>query len=248
MSRRSNLILVVFALLLALLSTFVILKQLSSWKNQHTGERKVSVVTVVKAVAAHQLVDSSDVAMHTVPASAVEPGAQSSLEQVVGHYAATGWFPGQQVIAQMLVANSQRAAFPLTVPTGLRAFTIADDSVTGVDHLISAGDFVDVLVTYSDKKDGGPIAATLLQDIKVLNVDQSPAANPNVATVNSTNAQSSVNTSVDTVTLAVTPKQAEALDYAIAFGRVHLALRSPHDSVVTSETPVTPGADALSVK
>lgn len=253
MTKRANLFFLLIALVLALLTTLVVVKQLTRWKTAH-AQKTASVVVVVKGVPAHQIVSADAVAIKKVPVDAIESGDMTSLQQVVGHYTSSAWFPGQQVLSAMVLSNEQKAAFPLTIPQGYRAFTVANDPVSGVDHLISKGDRVDVLVTYSDSKEKGPIVSTLLQNVLVLYADNAPTISQTGTAVassqsgNSSNAQSP--SSADTLTLAVTPTQAEALQFATSFGRIHIDLRDPSDASaaapVSPVAPVGPGSASLS--
>jgi pilus assembly protein CpaB len=225
-ARRSYLFLLLISLVLAILTALVIVKEMKAWKQANTGEKRVKVVTVVQSVAA----------------SAVGPGSLRELSEVVGKYAATTWVPGQQVLAAMVTSKTSTQSFPLQIPRGKRAFTVPDTAVVGVDHLISQGDKVDVLVSYKNKA-GQAQVKTLLQNIAVLYADTGPVSNGSVATASSgssnktaQNKSQSQASQVDTLTLAVTPQQANELDYAIVNGQIHLSLRNPKD---TNKSPVT---------
>lgn len=233
MTKRSNLILFVIAMLLALFTTLVVMNQLTQFRTNKTSEQMQSVVVVVKPIAAHTVVSASDVSLQPVAKSAVQSGVMTSLSEVVGRYTGSQWFTGQQVIASMVLDKDANAAFPVSIPSGERAFTLANDPVTGVDHLISNGDHVDILVSYNSPK---PAAMTLLQNIQVLHVDSAPPAQPSQATVNGTSNSGSGDPKqlVDTLTVAVNPQQAAVLDYAMSFGKIHVVLRNPNDTTMTA--------------
>jgi len=241
MTKRLNLMMLVIAMVLGLLTTLVIVKKLQSIKQHEDLGPGLSVVVVVKTVAPRQLIDSSDVALKSVPVAAVEPGAETSLQSVIGHYASTHWFAGQQVVSPMVVTTSSQSAFPLSIPMGSRAFTLADDAVTGVDHLISKGDHVDILASFNSK--GQNISKTILQDVLVLHVDQAPvteSASSTRTTLSnaSSNASSQSSNKFDTLTLAVLPSQADVLEYASAFGQLRVILRGPSDPLTSSVADV----------
>ncbi|QQE79451.1 Flp pilus assembly protein CpaB [Alicyclobacillus sp. SO9] len=246
MARRSYLFLFLISLVLAILTALVIAKEMKAWKHANTGEKQIQVVTVVQTVPAHQVINANDVTLKGVAASAVGPGALRQLSNVVGMYAATTWVPGQQVLAGMVTSKTSSQSFPLQIPQGKRAFTVPDTAVVGVDHLVSPGDHVDVLVSYKNKT-GQSQVKTLLQDIVVLYADTGPVTGGSVATASSgsakkagQNASQSQANQVDTLTLAVTPQQANELDYAIANGQIHLSLRNPKDTGKSAVTAVNP--------
>jgi len=244
MTKRSQLTLLLIALVLALLSTSVIVKQLNTWQKSHEGQNTVGVVRVTKSIPAHTVVLSSDVAVQQVPAAAVEAGAVTQLSDVVGLYTTSDWYVGQQVISPMVVQKNQVQSFPLQIPTGNRAFTIADDAIVGVDHLVSNGDHVDLVATYASKDLGGPISKVILQNILVLNVDSSPQTTSSTTSntggsVAQQSASSAGGSHVDTITLSVTPDEATLLDYAVTFGDVHIMLRNPVDTEASSVAAVS---------
>lgn len=227
--RRTNLTILLLAVVCGLASTVVVVHYIQQAIHQHNQPALDPVVTVVRDVPAHTVIDASDVTIKQVGVADVAPGAESSLSQVIGHFTASHWYAGQQVISPMVVSQSQPAGFPLSIPVGKRAFTINDDAVTGVDHLISIGDHVDVVASLQSTKSGSqPITKVLLSDIRVLYVDNPPT--PTADTSSQTGKQASNTQTVDTVTLSVTPAQTRVLDNAIATGTIRLALRNPNDS------------------
>lgn len=234
MLKRSNLALLSIAMLLALATAFAVSQQLTKVEANRTSEATVSVVVVAKEIDPHTVVSADDVKLEKVPASTATAGVAKQLSDVVGKYSASQWFPGQIVLTQMVTDSSQPAAFPLKIPQGYRAYTMANDAVTGVDHLVSVGDHVDVIVTSSQPK----LTRVILQNILVLNVDNAPAAEPSKVMVNGTTSTSSNNTSssnassktVDTLTLAIRPEDLTLIDYSKTFGQLHIALRNPHDT------------------
>ncbi|MCL6517838.1 Flp pilus assembly protein CpaB [Alicyclobacillus sp.] len=230
MGRRAAMVLWSLALVLAVVTTLVVRNQMEAWRRSLHAEPTRAVVVVVKEVAPHQLIDGAAVALRQVSVSGIAQGALTRLTDVVGRYAATRWFPGQQVVQGMVTPDSAPAAFPLSIPAGYRAFTIADDPVTGVDHLISPGDRVDVLVAYADAAHGGPKVQTVLTDVLVLYADHVPPAKPAGNETAGGDAGTGGSTRADTLTLAVTPSQAEQLEYARTFGKLHLVLRGPSDT------------------
>lgn len=240
MTKRFNLLLLVAAVILALLSTVAIMRKLHSLQASQPGANTLtSVVVVTHALGPHQVVTPANIALQSVAATAVEPGAERVLVAVAGHYTTSSWYPGQQVVAGMVASSTSPSAFPLSIPKGDVASTIADDPVTGVDHLISPGDRVDVLVSLSSAN-GGPMVLTVIQNILVLQADFHPTdlgvsgpATPALTGGSST-------TPVDTLTVAVTPAQAERLEYAYSFGQLHVTLRNPADKQTQRLTTITP--------
>jgi len=221
MVKRGNLILLALSLVLALATTFVILRTLSQTKaaNTATAVQTTSVVVVKQNVLPHQVIDATDVAVIQVPSSAVEPGAAIETSQVTGQYSLTTWIAGQQVVAGMY-GNAQSTTLSATIPSGERAFTIPNSTLIGVDHLITPGDHVDIMFS-TLLKPGVTNPNAQMTDLLVLYVDQIQAA------AGAGKAQGG--TGPDTLTLAVTPEQAQILAQLTFSGQFHVLIRSPSD-------------------
>ena len=100
----------------------------------------------------------------------------------------------------------------------MRAFTLRINDVSGVGGFLAPDNRVDVL---GSKKLPGSndqtVTETLIQDIKVLAVDQEASTDAKKPVV------------VRSVTLEMTPQQAEAVFNAQQQGTIQLALRNPTD-------------------
>lgn len=220
MAKRGNLILLALAMVLALVTTLLVMRFLQS--NQRSSTPTVvmkSVVVVKKGLSTHQPISSDDVVLQQVPAGGVEPGAATSLSQVIGQYTTTTFIQGQQVVQGMYAAGSA-VMFSASIPQGERAFTISDSPVVGVDHLIVPGDHVDVMVLQSSSNKNAAPKTTTMNDLQVLFVDQiQPAADP-------ANPKSP-SSGGDTITFAVTPQQAQQLAQLETQGQLYLLLRNP---------------------
>jgi pilus assembly protein CpaB len=129
----------------------------------------------------------------------------------------------------------------LKVPDGMRAITIRIDGDGGVNGSLAPGAKVDVLTTIVAQTGTGKTIAntrTLLQNIPVIGVD-SPAANLKPGAPQPTTPASKMLS----VTLVVSPKQAEMLTLAGQVGVFQLTLRNLHDI----ETAKTTGLDTASL-
>jgi pilus assembly protein CpaB len=105
---------------------------------------------------------------------------------------------------------------------GMRAVTLGVDAITGSAGLIWPGDRVDLILTQTIADAALPagnrvVAETVLTDVRAIAIDQQVVQG---AEADAKNPQSR------TVTLEVTPDQAEKVSVAIRLGRLSLALRS----------------------
>ncbi|MBC7324510.1 MAG: Flp pilus assembly protein CpaB, partial [Moorella sp. (in: Bacteria)] len=116
---------------------------------------------------------------------------------------------------------SQGLAF--LVSPGKRAATIAVNDVSGLAGLLRPGDRVDVAGTVDVPLGSAreTVTSLLIQNVHVLAVNQFADPSPVKSSNKSTQTQ--------TITLEVTPQQAQTLILAAERGSVRLLLRSPGD-------------------
>ena len=126
---------------------------------------------------------------------------------------------GRQSFSQMIPYKADK--------TAMRALSIDVDMTSSVSGLIGPNDNVDILSTFrfpDDKGNAGldTITMTVLQNVKVLAVGHHYLGNRN-------RPQGRQGSNYRTVTLAVTPKEAELLVFSSRKGELTLTLRNPKD-------------------
>jgi pilus assembly protein CpaB len=120
--------------------------------------------------------------------------------------------PGEPILNSKISGEGGRATLSAILPGDKRAVSIRISDVAGVAGFALPGDRVDVILTHAD----GPsqVADVILQDIRVIAIDQDPneqAANPRLGR---------------TATLEVEPFDGQKLALASQVGTLSLALRS----------------------
>ena len=147
---------------------------------------------------------------------------------------------GSPLLWSDLGVTQSGAAFSEIVREKERAITIPVDEVSSVGNLIRPNDAVDILGTFSTEAEGkgtGMATLTLLQNVTVLAVGDrfgTTAAEPNVG--------------YRTVTLSVTPLEAEILVFAVERGKLSLALRNNRDLASEGEIPKITWEDIYKVE
>jgi len=108
----------------------------------------------------------------------------------------------------------------------MRAISLSVNEITGVNGFVLPGDRVDILVTV-DNVNGSNVSVTktILQDIEVL------------ASGSKTETKKNHQITVQTMTLLVEPKGAEALALGLHQGQVHVVLRNPVDNKIIESKP-----------
>jgi pilus assembly protein CpaB len=142
-----------------------------------------------------------------------------------GRVAKRDFVRGEPIVESKLVPAGKVAGgiLALKVPEGMRAFSIRVNEVAGVGGFIVPDTRVDVVVTTTPPQGGGRISKIVLENILVLAAGQTLEQKDNKPIT------------VNTVTVALTPDEAEKLALASNEGIIQLILRNymDPDNVVT---------------
>ncbi|MFB0837102.1 Flp pilus assembly protein CpaB [Arthrobacter sp. E44] len=146
-----------------------------------TNPKKVLVVQ--KAIPAGTLVNdmTASLVIEDVPAAGVATTALTSLDGKGGTVAAVDLVPGEQLLAERLVApKDARASGSVKVPAGLQEVTFELEAKRVVGGRIEAGDHVGVGFSFgagADKsKPGEPTSQLTLRKVLVTAVQRAPQA------------------------------------------------------------------------
>ncbi len=170
------------------------------------------------------------------PKDKVPPGALTKIEDIEGRWPKTKIYSGSPLLDNQLLSKgaSDQGATGL-IPKGYRVVSVKVDAVSSGSSLIRPGDRVDVLA-HLEKSPSKNIpetcVRTFLQDIKVFAVNDIFALDSADDTGKSIKAQ--------TVSLLVTPDQAEKVMLASELGRIRLVMRSPEDDQQTAVQGASP--------
>jgi pilus assembly protein CpaB len=135
---------------------------------------------------------------------------------------------GEPILSSRVTGPGQRASLSTSLGEDKRAITIRVDDVRGVAGFILPGDRVDVVLIRSESDSSGrkDYSDLLLQDVKVIAVDQISAEQKDRPTV------------AKAVTLQVTPQQAQKISLATDVGHLSLILRKAGDANVVASQRV----------
>ena len=196
------------------------------------------VVVATTEIIEMQTIDDTMVEYKEVPVSFVQPGVVTDPEEAINTIAATTILKGEQILKTKLLAPGPITGLSSQIAPNKRAVTISVDDVRGVAKLLRPGDRVDVLasLTSGDTKNRKVEVKTIMQDIVILatgvnitnNLPRSPELeNGNLIGFRNLNGD----TSFRTVTLEVSPKQAQDLVFlqVASPGGIYLILRNGID-------------------
>lgn len=223
--RRTTLLI---AIVLAVGTGWLTLTYLSSLRPAATEQKAVLIAS--QEIPARSRITAAMFTKETRPATATQPDAIADPNQAVGSLALITIPAGSQLTASAIGTNVA-SALPVRLQPGMRAVSIPVDRVKDVSGLIQPGDRVDVIAIPPAKGNGPPPkAVTIFRAVRVLavgNALENPSATPSPAEQEAT-----------TVTLEVSPAQADMLSWADANATLRLALRSPREAPRTQPIEV----------
>jgi pilus assembly protein CpaB len=217
------------AVVIGLVATFGIHKYISV-KTRVPTVATASVAIATKDVTPGTALAPDMIKVATWPKELIPPQSASSLGQVQGRVVITAIAKGEPIINRKLAPVGTAAGLSGLLDPSKRAFTVRVDDVSGVAGFVHPGNRVDVLMDIK-MEDKEHYSKTILQNILVLTVGQiSEQRGDNKPVV------------VNTVTLELTPNQAEILNLASNEGKIRMALRNyrnmetvPTGGVATSQ-------------
>jgi pilus assembly protein CpaB len=204
------------ALLVAALATFGVWRFLAANSAGKVVTRPVVVAN--RDIPEGSSVDREALTLASWPALSVPAGAYSAIDSVVGRVTRVNVFNGEAVVPGRLAPSGTGPGLELKIPPGQRAMAVRINDVAGISGLIEPNSRVDVLVTLTEAPTGKQVAKVFMENMRVLSVgteiQRDASGKPNTAT---------------TVTLGVTPEEAERLAVAMNSGSIQLVLRGYGD-------------------
>jgi pilus assembly protein CpaB len=187
-------------------------------------------------IPARATIDVSMLKRVSRPISQIEPDALVDAHKAIGSLALVS-LPAGSTITASRIGRPQNVALAVVLKRGMRAVSIGIDRVKAVGGLIEPGDRVDVIAVPPRVGDETPQGRTILQGALVLasgtqmESTTQPASQPDTQMLT-------------TVTLGVTPAQADLLATADLNSTLRLALRPPQEPVgrAAAERFVLPAA------
>ena len=203
------------------------------------------VLAASAAMPTGTLLREQDVVWQTVSRAEPDHIARSSTDAdaqgaVYGAALRKPFDPGEPIRRNDIVKPGDREFLQVVLPPESRAIAIPVSTGGAGTGLVSPGDRVDVILTQNFLKDGGgelvrtpltrrSVSETIAQNVRVLAID-APNTKP---------AGAGPGNFGRTVTLEVTPRQAERINVAVELGKLTLTLRNLSTATAPSQ-PVEP--------
>ena len=225
--KRQTLIALGVAVILGLIAVLLANTYLTGREKQLGANEPQALVRI--AVAAMPLTYGADITPDKVkfvqyPAASLPPGSFRSMAQLLPQgkrrVALRTIQVNQPLLAADLTGEGQNASIAALLPDGMRAATVRINAVSGVAGFIKANDTVDVLITRQPigpdgASQGKSVTDVLLQNTRVIAMGGDAVGADGKAKVTST------------VTLELTPLDAQKVALGQQLGDLSLVLRKP---------------------
>jgi len=226
MAKKRGIFLVVLSLLMAVGAAWTANSWIAAKAAAEEGALNgTHVVAAAMAIPYGTKVEGRHLKYVEIPNGIAPTGFFTSVDDVISSVATTPISRGEILIADRFAQHDSGSTLAALVAENMRAVAVRVNDVVGVAGFLLPGNRVDVL-SARKTTDRRAVTETILQNIKVLAVDQTASTDTNEPVI------------VRAVTLEVTPKQAEALVQARTEGQIQLTLRNPMQSEPEPEPEV----------
>jgi pilus assembly protein CpaB len=229
MMRPKSLILLALALGCGLVASIGI-SQVLDGSNRPAAVETAPIYVALQNVNVGDPLTEKMVALEEWPKDKVPIGAITKWEDVEDRRPRTNIYQGEPLLENKLLAKGERSDPIQGVPAGMRLKTISVDARKSAAGLLSPGDRVDVQIYVRANPEHGiasPFTKIFLQNIRVYAVDQ---------TIDKAVDGEEERNVAKTVSLIVTPAQANRINLAENMGEISLIPRNPDDDAVVEDS------------
>ncbi len=204
------------AIFVAAAATFGAYRLLAA--NSSGNVSTMSVVVADRDIPEGVMIDRIALTAAQWPVQAIPAGAYSSLDSVVGRVSRVAVYKGEAFVPGRLAPLGTGPGLEIKIPAGQRAMAVRINDVAGISGLLQPQSRVDVLVTIREANSERQVAKLFMSNMLVLSVGTEVQRDTQGKPIDAT-----------TVTLAVTPEEAERLAIAMNTGAIQLVLRGYGD-------------------
>lgn len=226
--KNNNKKILIIAVIMALITSFVGYKFLTDIKPSSTNVEEMKLIVAAEDIPPRTKIEPNMIKEIKVPSESYILDSIQDREKLIGSFTKEQILEGEIIPKQRLIQEDKKD-LALRIPDGKRAISISVDEYSGVADLIKPGDNVDVFVTLEEytiederiKIMYPKITKLLLQNLKVLAISQE---------MNRKDAHRIEIPNRYSITLAVTPDEAEKLVLSENMGVLTIALRPQGDN------------------
>ena len=231
--RPKSLILLALALGCGLVASIGISQVMDRNGEQVVGYDTTSIYVALHNINLNDPIDAEMVSLQEWPTDKVPQGAITRLEELENRRPRTAIIAGEPLLEAKLLAQGEVHDPIGEIPPGMRLKTISVDAEKSAAGLLSPGDRVDMQLFVNRNPGAGiNVARTrvILQNIRIYAVDQ---------TVQRAADGGEGRTIAKTVSLLLTPDQANKVALAEQIGELNLIPRSPDDEATIVDLEIS---------
>lgn len=233
---RPSLLGAIFAVLVGLMVYILLGNDSSPDTEASAAIERVPVLVARSAIDQRSQITAADVEVRELPKEAVLPQALTDVAEIENMYAATDLLPGEQILRTDIIERQGGGVLAQLIPEGHRALSLAVSDAMAAGGLVEPGDRVDLIATYEERKVGWSGGSVVVQNVEVLAISKLLLGADSEA--DNDNGRSSPTSLNATVTIAVTPNEAQLVTIAEQFGELHIVLRRPDETSSVAAAPV----------
>lgn len=178
-----------------------------------------NVVVASRDLPEGVVIDRMALTTRAFPAAAVPDSAYTTPDSIVGRVTRVPVFAGEAMVRGRLAPTGVGPGLETKIAPGTRAMAVKINDVAGISGLLQPNSRVDVLVTLPEGNDReSQTAKIFMENMRVLSVGTEVQRDNDGKPINAT-----------TVTLGVTPQEAERLAVAMNRGSIQLVMRGYGD-------------------
>lgn len=235
MEKKINKKALIVSMIFALISCGLVFNYIRTLNKPVKEEPKVKLLVASRNIMAGEQVKAGDIKTIEIPQDALPEGIINDRNSIESYYAREQIIAGEPFRAERL-AGWEELALAYGIPEGKRAISVYVDENAIFSNQLRVGDKVDIIGNYNiEAEDGKTIefSRIIVQNVDVLAIGSS-RIQKNAAMENN----SAGNVQLPgTVTLLVSPGDAEKIAYTSAFANYSFALRGNKDDDIV----YTPG-------
>lgn len=237
---KPRLVIIMIAVILGVITTLGVNNYLDSIKKQAVEEQKTVQVWVAgqdieKGTSIEDITKNRMAELKNVPSRYVASQAISSTRNIEGQVLSVPISAGEQLTVGKFKYPSE-AGLSYSIPKDYIAVSIPYDQIKGVAGMVKPGDLVTVFVTFNPGPDGEDLTKILLQKITVIAIGSKIGAekdSPDSGIANSAASNGGSNEQ-KSITLALSPSDAEKLVFSQENGKIWLGLHPSTDAETIS--------------
>jgi len=213
----------VIAIVLGLLAAVVARSSLMRSRAAAEPAKTTSIVVAKAAIPPGHQIAADELTLMAVASKTPPPDTFTSVSDLLDRVTNSPLVVGQPVLGSLLAPKGTPSGLQALVPAGMRAITVDVSESSGLGGLLIPGCHVDVVSTeISQDNADKTISRMIAQNVTVIAVGQR---------LNGPKQDGERDTPLSrTVTLLVTPHDAEALDLGATAARMRLVLRGNGDT------------------